>query len=84
MEIEGKDDFKSKVTLLDVDNSDKTKLDNISFTVSSKATQDLIKNYFLDEETYDSSVLLSYLKGYKNKIFKNQNLGNCNSFRRAL
>lgn len=84
MEIEGKDDFKSKVTLLDVDNSDKTKLDNISFTVSSKATQDLIKNYFLDEETYDSSVLLSYLKGYKNKIFKNNQNRSVTSFGRLI
>ena len=76
MSINDKISFKSKITLLDIDRSDEDKLDNISFTTSTKAIENLIKDYNLkldDEYSIDSSknnFIFFYLTHYKDDILK--------------
>lgn len=76
MSINDEISFKSKITLLDIDRSDEDKLDNISFTTSTKAIENLIKDYNLkldDEYSIDSSknnFIFFYLRHYKEDILK--------------
>ena len=44
LSVKNKKDFKSKITLLDIDESDENKLDNISFTMSNKLIENIIKD----------------------------------------
>lgn len=68
--------FKSKITLLDIDSSDENKLDNISFTTSTKAIEHLTKDFNLkmdNEYSIDSSnnnFIFHYLRHYKEETLK--------------
>lgn len=67
--------FFSKITLLDVDHSNPDKLDNISFSTSTKTIETLSKMYHLtlnDDypiNDYINSHIIQYLIHYKNDVF---------------
>ena len=75
LKVNGETNFKSKITLLDIDRSNKEKLDNISFTVSSKAIENIISDYNvyindIDEEFSDYAyrILNDYINTYSENI----------------
>ena len=77
LDVNEKTNFKSKITLLDIDRSDEDKLDRISFTTSTKAIENLKKDFNLnlnDEYSIDASTnnfIFYYLFHYKDDVFYN-------------